>query len=112
MIQLYLQAKLFLFASPAETFPCVILEAMAAGCCIVATPSGGVVEQIRDGETGFLASAVDGGSLASALERALQSGREWPDFGQRARTVVIDHFSESAMVERYRQLYATVAGQA
>jgi len=112
MIQLYLHAKLFLFASPDETFPCVILEAMAAGCCIVATPSGGVVEQIRDGETGFLASAVDGGSLASALERALQSGREWPDFGQRARTVVIDHFSESAMVERYRQLYATVAGQA
>lgn len=112
LIQYYLEAKLFLFASPGETFPCVILEAMAAGCCVVATPSGGVVEQIRDGETGFLATAVDGPSLAAALERALDMPCAWTDLGQRARQEVIDHFSEAVMIERYRQLYATVASQA
>lgn len=111
LIGFYLEAKLFLFASPGETFPCVILEAMAAGCCIVATPTGGVVEQIKDGETGLLAKSVDGTSLAAALERALDLREEWTDFGQRARREVIDRFSEVVMIERYRQLYETVANR-
>ena len=37
-----------------DSFPTVVLEAMATGLPIVATKSGGAEEMIDDGETGFL----------------------------------------------------------
>ena len=45
--------------------------AMASGLPIVATPVGGLVEQVRDLETGVVAQAVDGSSLAQAIKRLL-----------------------------------------
>jgi glycosyltransferase involved in cell wall biosynthesis len=83
----------------------VILEAMASGCCVVATPSGGIVEQITDGQTGFLASAVSGEALAEALARALQTRGELREFGVRARREVIAKFSEDRMIEEHQRLY-------
>ena len=105
LARLYAESDIFLFASPAENFPCVILEAMASGCCVVATPSGGIVEQITDGQTGFLGSAVSGEALAEALSRALQARGELPEFGARARREVIEKFSEDRMIEEHRRLY-------
>jgi glycosyltransferase involved in cell wall biosynthesis len=105
LAELYAESDIFPFASPAENFPCVILEAMASGCCVVATPSGGIVEQITDGQTGFLGSAVSGQALAEALCRALKARSELRDFGLRARTAVIDKFSEDSMIESHCRVY-------
>ena len=105
MAQLYGQSHIFLFASPAENFPCVILEAMASGCCVVATPSGGVVEQIEDGEDGFLAGEISGSALAAALDRALRSQDRISAIGQNARKKVIEKFNEDAMIDAHLRLY-------
>jgi glycosyltransferase involved in cell wall biosynthesis len=104
---LYAESDIFLLASPAENFPCVILEAMASGCCVVATPSGGIVEQITDGETGFLASAVSGEALGETLCRALKARSELRDFGVQARTAVIENFSEDRMIESHMRVYGS-----
>jgi glycosyltransferase involved in cell wall biosynthesis len=106
--ELYAESHIFLFASPAENFPCVILEAMASGCCVVATPSGGVVEQITDGEDGFLATEISGSALANALDRALRSRTRVPVIGENARRTVIEKFSEDAMIEAHLRLYASL----
>jgi glycosyltransferase involved in cell wall biosynthesis len=105
MAQLYGESHILFFASPAENFPCVILEAMASGCCVVATPSGGVVEQITDGENGFLAAEISGGALADALDRALRSPGGLSRIGENARRKVIEKFSEDAMIEAHLRLY-------
>jgi glycosyltransferase involved in cell wall biosynthesis len=49
----------------------VASTALGAGLPIVATPVGGLVEQIRDGETGILAERVDAPALAAAIMRLL-----------------------------------------
>jgi glycosyltransferase involved in cell wall biosynthesis len=108
LVRLYGESDIFLFASPAENFPCVILEAMASGCCVVATPSGGVVEQIADGENGLLAAEVSGRSLAAALERALAAPREVHGVGEKARRTVIEKFNEDLMIESHVQLYRSL----
>jgi glycosyltransferase involved in cell wall biosynthesis len=105
LARLYGESHIFLFASPAENFPCVILEAMASGCCVVATPSGGVVEQIIDGENGFLAADVSGPSLAAALERALTAPKEVRGLGENARRTVTEKFNEDTMIESHMRLY-------
>jgi glycosyltransferase involved in cell wall biosynthesis len=43
----------FLFASKSETQGMVILEAMAAGCPVVAVRSSGIDDVVRDGYNGF-----------------------------------------------------------
>jgi glycosyltransferase involved in cell wall biosynthesis len=108
MSELYAESHLFLFASPAENFPCVILEAMASGCCVVATPSGGVIEQIMDAQTGFLATEISAKALAIALNRALEVPKEISKIGLNARRSVIEKFSEDAMIEAHVRLYDTL----
>ena len=43
--------------------------ALAAGAPMVATPVGGLVEQVQDGIIGTIASSVDAPALAAAVKR-------------------------------------------
>jgi glycosyltransferase involved in cell wall biosynthesis len=54
-----------------EGMPVVLLEALAAGCRIVTTTTGGAVEIIVDGRNGFLAAPADVDSLRKAMTHAL-----------------------------------------
>ena len=102
------RADIFLFASPAENFPCVVLEAMASGACVVATPTGGVVEQIEDGVSGLLARDISGPALAEALARALGDSALRSRLGIAARERVMREFTEDVFIERHRELYEEV----
>jgi len=58
MHSLYQQASIFVLTSEHEGTPNVLLEAMATGLPVVATPVGGVPEIVQHGRTGFLASKI------------------------------------------------------
>ena len=106
--RLHREADIFLFASPAENFPCSILEAMAAGSCIVATPSGGVVEQIEHGVSGLLAAEISGPALATVLARALADEALRVRLGEAARRRAASEFDEAAFFARHRELYSAI----
>jgi glycosyltransferase involved in cell wall biosynthesis len=108
---LFEAADVFLFASPAENFPCVILEAMASECCVVATPSSGVTEQIENLETGMLADAISGEALARTLAAALQDGERRRTLGVAARRTVLQRWTTDLMVRGYLDLYASARGR-
>jgi glycosyltransferase involved in cell wall biosynthesis len=105
---LYAEADIFLFASEAENFPCAVLEAMASGCCVVATPTGGVKEQITDRQSGLLASEITGEALGMALRVALTDPALRARLGAAARARVIENFTEEQMVARYLEVYREV----
>jgi glycosyltransferase involved in cell wall biosynthesis len=48
------QIDIFVLSSDTESFPNALLEAMACGCCVVASSVGGVPELVRNGENGLL----------------------------------------------------------
>jgi len=50
----------------------VILEAYSAGLPVVAFPSGGIPEVVRDNDTGFLASALTAEALAQRIASVLR----------------------------------------
>lgn len=110
LASLYAAADIFIFASPAENFPCVILEAMAAGCCVVATPSGGVVEQITHESDGLLADAIAPEALATALRRATADEHLRSRLASCAKQTVVRRFSESTMIENHLKLYEEICG--
>jgi glycosyltransferase involved in cell wall biosynthesis len=49
----------------------VAATALGHGVPVIATPVGGVVEQIKDGETGLIAEAVSAEGVAGAMRRFL-----------------------------------------
>ncbi|MCP4328900.1 MAG: glycosyltransferase family 4 protein [Alphaproteobacteria bacterium] len=60
---------IFVLPSHGEVQSIALLEAMAAGCAVVATPVGAVPEAIIDEECGLLVAVGDAAALASALRR-------------------------------------------
>lgn len=66
---LYASADAFVFASTTETLGLVVLEAMASGLPVLATPANGVAEYLRDGVNGLAFAAGDHAALADAMAR-------------------------------------------
>lgn len=60
-------ADVFLHAAHSEAFGKTITEAMSCGTPVVATATGGIVEQISDGRNGFLCPS-DASALAAAMQ--------------------------------------------
>ena len=60
----YASADVLLHAAHADNYPLVILEALACGVPVIATKVGGIGEQVRDGETGFLVDVDDAEAMA------------------------------------------------
>lgn len=65
--RLYASADAFVFASLTETLGLVILEAMASGLPVIATPAGGVADHLRHGSNGLAYAANDVSALAHAI---------------------------------------------
>ena len=66
--------RLDLLAVPSAAepgLPRVVLEAFSAGLPVVAAPTGGIPEAVRDGETGYLARDNSALALASRLRSAM-----------------------------------------
>lgn len=62
---------IYVFPSLHEGFPYSILEAMRAGCAIIATEVGGIPEAIRNNQDGILVKPGSSEALAEAIEYLL-----------------------------------------
>jgi phosphatidyl-myo-inositol dimannoside synthase len=92
-------------AGEREGFGLVAVEAMLAGLPVVATATGGLVDIVRDGETGLLVQAGNPSAMAGALARLLSDRAAARAIAERARADVTRRFAPSAIAERYRALY-------
>jgi glycosyltransferase involved in cell wall biosynthesis len=65
----YASADAFIFPSRTETLGLVLLEAMAAGCPVIAANSGGIPDIVTDGVNGFLFDPQDENGAREATAR-------------------------------------------
>ena len=66
-VDLFAQAEVFILPSYSEGLPYALLEAMAAGIPVIATPVGAIPDVISHGTHGFLVPVRDGRSIAEAI---------------------------------------------
>ncbi|MEM1450782.1 MAG: glycosyltransferase [Planctomycetota bacterium] len=100
-------SDLLLLPSRWEGMPYVVLEAMAASLPVVATPVDGARELVVDGETGYLARAIDPGAIADALRLATLAGESRRRaLGAAGRQRLEDGYTVEAMVAGLDAVYA------
>lgn len=83
--QLIASADILVLPSFAENLPVSVIEGMAAGLAVVATPVGAVTDIIVDEKTGLLVPPGDVGALAMALGRLVSDAELRAELGKNAR---------------------------
>ncbi|MGB9920508.1 MAG: glycosyltransferase family 4 protein [Moorellales bacterium] len=86
--KLYACAAVSVFPSLYEPFGIVALEAMAAGCPVVVSDTGGLGEIVRHAETGLKALPGNAFSLANQITYMLQHPDRAREMADRARETV------------------------
>ncbi|MEO0925704.1 MAG: glycosyltransferase [Cyanobacteria bacterium J06643_13] len=71
----FASADAFVFPSRTETLGLVLLEAMAAGCPVVAARSGGIPDIVTDGVNGYLFEPDDPDGAITATKSLLEATR-------------------------------------
>lgn len=108
--QLLSEASLFVLPSYKECLPMALLEALAAGLAVVATPVGGVPEIIEDGYNGFLVAPGDVEALAEKLATLADDRRLCEVMGRRNREFAAQELDVKPYVERLVTLYESLVG--
>jgi GT2 family glycosyltransferase/SAM-dependent methyltransferase len=98
-------ADVFVCASRIESYPRVILEAMAAGLPIVSTPVFGISEQIRPGVNGLFYNPGDAQTLATLMEKLVLDPEERRRLASNSPWVLKTLSSYDEMVEKYAQVF-------
>lgn len=88
----------------AEPAPLVVLEAMRAGCPIVASAVGGIPDQVSDGVSGVLVRPDDVDSLAAAMAELLGNEQKRVQMGVAARER-FRLFSQDVVIDRILGVY-------
>lgn len=101
-------ADLVFQPSEHESFGLVPLEAMACGIPVLATASGGIVEVVIDGETGYLCEVGGIETMATRALELLSDPEKARAMGQRGRELALSRFSSDIIVPQYEALYAEV----
>jgi starch synthase len=99
---------------PSRFEPCGLnqMYSQRYGTPPVARATGGLVDTVADGETGFVFESAEPSALAAAVRRAVAAWREprrWRDI---QRAGMRRDFSWSAAARRYADLYSRLAKSA
>jgi glycosyltransferase involved in cell wall biosynthesis len=99
------RAAVVALPSHREGLPMVLLEAMAHGRAIVATPVGGIPSLIEDGVTGLIVPKGDAEALRQAITRLLDDPTLRRELGSAARERVQEVASWDRVVEETLAAY-------
>jgi glycosyltransferase involved in cell wall biosynthesis len=102
------RAAIFALPSHFEGTPMSLLEAMAAGCAVVATRVGGIPDVVRHDVDGLLVAESDTPALAASLVALLSDPSLARRLGSAAREAVARDHAPSQAIERLGRLYASL----
>ncbi len=105
-------ADFFVCSSHEESFPRVVLEAMAFQLPIVSSGVQGVPEMIRHESEALLVPPGDSSALAGTLAKVLSDPTLAGELARRARARVAAEYDSAQLLPRHAALAAAVAAQA
>jgi mannosyltransferase len=104
----YQRLTIYAFTSRNEGFGLTLIEAMSAGCALVASRAGAAEVVVKDGITGVLTPPGDVDALVEALEPLMRDPASAIAMGERARARVLEEFSLQAEASAIASVYRTL----
>lgn len=113
LVQAYMNADLFVFASNIEYSPLVLFESVAAGTPFLSVPVGNAEEIARWTGGGVICPApkddrgytrVDPKELGNAIKALMRTPAELESLGQTGRKTWSEKFTWAAITRRYEQI--------
>jgi len=95
--------------SRSEGFPNAVIEALAAGCPVVATPVGGVPEIIVDRQTGLLVPVDQPDALAASLRELRHDAALRTRLSEAGAARVRDKYHQTVVIAQLEALYQHLA---
>jgi len=114
----YQAADLYLHAAKVDTFPNVVLEALACGTPVVATAVGGIPEQVKsltiydkEQATGILVNQGDATALADGIEHLIRDETFTLLLAENAIKDTRQRFDLKIQVNQYLNWYQEIIGR-
>jgi glycosyltransferase involved in cell wall biosynthesis len=99
---------LFAHGAREEAFGLVLVESMAASRPVVAAGVGGVVDIVRQNETGILVPVEDPAAMATALRRLIEDRSALERMGAASRARAESEYRLETFARRHAQIYAAL----
>jgi len=106
---LYSAADAFVLPSREDNLPNVMLESLACGTPVISFPVGGMLDVIKNGLNGILASEVSSTALQEAIEQFIRQDKTFDR--ERIRAFAVAHFDQALQAKRYIELYSTILAE-
>jgi glycosyltransferase involved in cell wall biosynthesis len=106
---LYAGSDAFCLPSRSEGLPLALIEAMAHGLPVVATPVGCVEDLVIHGKTGLLARVGDANSLFEQLSRLIRDSDLRRELGRNGSRHVATHMGPDVVAAAWREVYSSLA---
>ncbi|WP_380286390.1 glycosyltransferase family 4 protein [Kitasatospora purpeofusca] len=113
LARLYASFDVFAHPGPFETFGQTLQEAMASGLPVVAPATGGPLDLVRPGRTGFLVPPGRGSGFREAVDRLARDADLRRAFGRAGRAAVAERTWETVgdrLIDHYRLAAAESCG--
>lgn len=104
----YSLMDVFVHPSLRDGMPNAVLEAMACGKTVIATPVGGVKDVIVDGVNGLLVNVNDAEGLAEKVAEALSQPEKRESVGRSAREAIVRQFTLEKELQANLKIYQSL----
>ena len=102
--ELMIKSNCFCLYSKEEGLPIAVIEGMRAGLPVIGRRVGGVPEEIKDGESGFVVD-LDDKQLSEKVQWMIEHMERLPEMGAVSYLLYLDRFTTNAMVKKYVEVY-------
>ncbi len=102
------QTEVLVLPSEDEGMPLAIMEALAMGVPVIATPVGAILELVRDGVNGLLVPVGDAAALAGAIAELARDPARRQRMGEAGRRLWAKKYRRAVVWPQWAALYATL----
>jgi glycosyltransferase involved in cell wall biosynthesis len=102
---IYVHPAIYDSRGDTEGLGVVLVEALSNRKSVVASKVGGIVDVIKDGETGLLVPEKDPEAIAKAVLRLLENPKYAEQLGEQGYAYAMDYFNWDRIIDRYEDIY-------
>ena len=104
----YSAADALVHPAPVDNLPNVVVESIACGTPVIGFSIGGMVDMVRPGQTGWLASEVSPQALARVIQTTLDDLERGVDLRSSCREIAEQEYDQCIQAERYLDLFKSL----